>query len=109
MLYLFSVIISLNHSIIQSATRLGGRGEYEAPRYLSTPHLGLAALHLYFSPPDSRDKYYLMYWAVIGLRPLLLLLVQRFPKSFSFGEAALVSQGVKCVHDQDHLDYSGEE
>ena len=78
----------------QDFTRLVWRGEYEGPRYLSTPHLGLAALHLYFSPPDSRDKYYLMYWAVIGLRPLLLLLVQRFPKSFSFGEAALVSQAI---------------
>ena len=78
----------------QDFNRLLSRREYEGPRYLSTLHLGLAALHLQLSPPDSRNKFYVMYWAIISLRPLLLKLVQRFPQSFSFGEAALVCQAL---------------
>ena len=76
----------------QDFNRLLSSSEYEGPRYLSTLHLGLAALHLQLSPPDSRNKYYVTYWAIISLRPLLLKLVQKFPQSFSYGEAALVSQ-----------------
>ena len=78
----------------QDFNRVFSNSEYEGPRYLSTLHLGLAALHLQLSPPDSRTKCYVMYWAIISLRPLMLRLVQRFPQSFSFGEAALVSQAV---------------
>ena len=66
----------------QDFNRVFSSREYEGPRYLSTLHLGLAALHLQLSPPDSRNKYYVMYWAIISLRPLMLRLVQRFPKSF---------------------------
>ena len=78
----------------QDFNRVFSRSEYEGPRYLSTLHLGLAAVHLQLTPPDTRYKYYVMYWAIISLRPLVLRLVQKFPQSFSYGEAALVSQAV---------------
>jgi len=80
----------------QDFNRLFSRSdeEYSGPRYLSTLHLLLAALHLQLTPPDTRNKYYVMYWAIICQRPLMLKLVQKFPKSFSFGEAALASQAV---------------
>ena len=80
----------------QDCSRLFSRSGQDSPRprYLSTLHLGLAALHLQLTPPDTRNKYYVMYWAIICQRPLMLRLVQKFPKSFSFGEAALLSQAL---------------
>ena len=62
------------------------------PRNLSTLHIGLAALQLYILPPDSRNNCYILYWTVLALRPVILWMVRKFPGSFSFGEASLISQ-----------------
>jgi len=62
------------------------------PRNLSTLHICLAALQLYILPPDSRNNCYILYWTVLALRPVILWMVRKFPGSFSFGEASLISQ-----------------
>ena len=66
----------------------------QVTRNLSTIHLGVAAIVLYLSPPDTRYNCYIVYWIVISYRPLLLWLLRKFPGSFSFGEVALISQSV---------------
>jgi len=61
---------------------------------LSLPHLASAALTLFLLPPDSRAATYAVYWAVICLQPLTRALVALFPRSFTFGEASIISQGL---------------
>ena len=61
-------------------------------RNLSTLHICLAALQLYILPPDSRNNCYILYWTVLALRPVILWMVRKFPGSFSYGEASLISQ-----------------
>jgi len=61
---------------------------------ISLPHLGSAALTLFLLPPDSRAATYAVYWAVICLQPITRSLVASFPRSFTFGEACIVSQGL---------------
>ena len=59
---------------------------------ISLPHLGSAALTLFLLPPDTRAATYAVYWAVICLEPLTRSLVMKFPWSFTFGEACIISQ-----------------
>ena len=59
---------------------------------ISLPHLGSAALTLFLLPPDSRAATYAVYWAVICLQPITRSLVASFPRSFTFGEACIISQ-----------------
>lgn len=61
---------------------------------ISLPHLASAALTLFLLPPDSRAATYAVYWAVICLQPITRTLVASFPRSFTFGEACIVSQVV---------------
>ena len=61
---------------------------------LNYVHLGVAAVVLYIVPPDSRHNSYVVYWIIISFRPLLLWLLRKFPKSFSYAEASLLSQSV---------------
>ena len=63
---------------------------------ISLPHLGSAALTLFLLPPDSRAATYAVYWAVICLQPITRSLVAAFPRSFTFGEACIVSQVGYC-------------
>ena len=64
-------------------------------RSLSLPHLGAAALTLFLFPTSARTNTYIIYWAIICLRPLTMWMVSKFPKSFSFGEASLICQA--CI------------
>jgi len=61
---------------------------------LSLPHLGAAALTLFLFPSETRTVTYIIYWAIITLRPCSIYLVSKFPQSFSFGEAMLICQSL---------------
>ena len=60
---------------------------------LSLTHLLLAALSLATLPPDTQHNYYVTFWTIITFRPLLALILRKFPLSFSFGEASILCQG----------------
>jgi hypothetical protein len=64
-------------------------------RSISLPHLGAAALTLFLFPSSTRTNTYIIYWAIICLRPFTMWLVSKFPQSFSFGEATLICQS--CI------------
>ena len=64
-------------------------------RSISLPHLGAAALTLFLFPSSTRTNTYIIYWAIICLRPFTIWLVSKFPQSFSFGEATLICQS--CI------------
>jgi len=61
---------------------------------VSLSHLGIAALSLFLFPSSSRTNTYILYWAIICLRPLVLWLIARFPQSFTFGECSLICQTI---------------
>jgi len=69
--------------------------EGPSQRSISLPHLGTAALTLFLFPSSTRTNTYIIYWAIICLRPLTMWLVAKFPQSFSFGEATLICQS--CI------------
>ena len=74
----------------------------DTTRNLSISHVIVASVTLALSPPltshlpPGHRAYvsYIIYWMMITFRPIMVLLIKKFPGSFSFGEAALISQAV---------------
>lgn len=83
----------LRSAVLRSADTTGN---------LSITHVIVASITLALSPPltshlpPGHRAYvsYIIYWMMITFRPIMVLLIKKFPASFSFGEAALISQAV---------------
>ena len=81
--------ISLGHLLSSLLSLLQG---WSSPR-VSLPQLASAGLSLLALPASSRPASYTVYWAVICLQPLTRAVTRAAPRSFTYGEAAVVCQG----------------